>query len=67
MHIAHAHHTHAPSLALLSAFVLHMTTGPCSALGLLECRDKVLPILSVLPVVGPAIYLLLRPKTDLSK
>lgn len=31
-----------------------------------EPRDKVLPFLSVLPVVGPALYLLLRPKTDLS-
>lgn len=27
-------------------------------------RDKVLPILSVLPVVGPALYLLLRPKAQ---
>jgi len=26
-------------------------------------REKLLPILSFLPVVGPAIYLLLRPKT----
>ena len=26
-------------------------------------RDKLLPILSILPVVGPAVYLLLRPKT----
>jgi len=29
-------------------------------------RDKWLPVLSVLPVVGPAVYLLLRPKTDMS-
>lgn len=27
-----------------------------------EPRDKVLPLLSVLPVVGPALYLCLRPR-----
>jgi hypothetical protein len=27
------------------------------------CREQLLPLLSVLPVVGPALYLLLRPKT----
>ncbi|KAF5825717.1 hypothetical protein DUNSADRAFT_7357 [Dunaliella salina] len=32
-----------------------------------EQRRTLLPILSVLPCLGPAIYLLLRPKTDLSK
>jgi len=32
-----------------------------------EQRNTLLPILSVLPAVGPAIYLLLRPKTDMSK
>ncbi len=32
-----------------------------------EQRDKLLPLLSVLPVVGPALYLVLRPKTDLSE
>lgn len=26
-------------------------------------RDALLPVLSVLPVVGPALYLLLRPRT----
>jgi hypothetical protein len=31
------------------------------------CREQLLPILSFIPVLGPAIYLLLRPKTDLSK
>ncbi len=31
-----------------------------------EQRDQLLPLLSVLPVVGPALYLVLRPKTDLS-
>jgi hypothetical protein len=29
-------------------------------------RGQLLPLLSVLPVVGPALYLLLRPKTDFS-
>lgn len=28
--------------------------------------DQLLPILSVLPVLGPAIYLCLRPRTDMS-
>lgn len=31
------------------------------------CRGTLLPVLSVLPLVGPALYLLLRPKADLSK
>jgi len=31
-----------------------------------EPRDQLLPVLSVLPALGPAIYLLLRPKTDMS-
>ena len=26
-------------------------------------RDNVLPFLSLLPLVGPAVYLMLRPKT----
>jgi hypothetical protein len=30
-------------------------------------REQLLPLLSVLPVVGPAVYLLLRPKTDMSQ
>ncbi|KAI8473704.1 MAG: hypothetical protein J3K34DRAFT_457213 [Monoraphidium minutum] len=30
-----------------------------------EQRGTLLPVLSVLPLVGPALYLLLRPKTDL--
>ena len=33
----------------------------------LRRRGALLPVLSVLPLVGPAIYLMLRPKADLSK
>lgn len=29
-----------------------------------EPRDKVLPVLSLLPLLGPAIYLCLRPKAQ---
>jgi hypothetical protein len=31
-----------------------------------EGRDSLLPLLCVLPLIGPAAYLCLRPKTDLS-
>ena len=30
-------------------------------------REQLLPLLSLLPVVGPALYLLLRPKTDMTQ
>lgn len=42
-----------------------LTHHLCNACPVL-CRDKWIPLLSVLPVVGPAIYLVLRPKTDMS-
>jgi len=32
-----------------------------------EQRGTLVPLLAVLPLVGPAIYLMLRPKADLSK
>lgn len=32
-----------------------------------EQRGTLLPVLSLIPVLGPAIYLLLRPKTDMSQ
>lgn len=41
-----------------------LCASPCCAAPC--CRDKFLPVLSLLPVVGPALYLLLRPKTDMS-
>jgi hypothetical protein len=53
-----------PASCPLVGFVPRSFTTPATPDG--RRRGTLVPLLSLLPLVGPAIYLLLRPKTDLS-